>query len=251
MSIIDTVRSRSNRIVEMLSRPYRHGFLTVVLWLYIHVYFFIGAPTPGRTLYLPEVALDRAVPLEPTWMLVYGSLYFFVLLPLFVVRQYELFRRTLLAFLMVLTIAYVCFLVNPAMGPRPAKVLGEGFFAWALRINYSLDVPYNVFPSLHVSHSFVSALACYRVHRGVGIAAVLWASLIGVSTLYTKQHYIADVIAGMLVAFVAYVVLLRSSPRESIPEIDRRLAPARALNFIWIFGIVVACAWVAYQMRDR
>jgi hypothetical protein len=45
-----------------------------------------------------------------------------------------------------------------------------------LRFLYSSDPPYNCFPSLHAAHSFVSALTCYRVHRGVGIAAVLGAS---------------------------------------------------------------------------
>src|SRR2546422_643919 len=81
-------------------------------------------------------------------------------------------------------------LVYPTMPPRPARVIGEGFAVWGLRFLYSADPPYNCFPSLHVAHSFVSALTCYRVHRGVGIAAALCASLIGVSTLYTKQHYI-------------------------------------------------------------
>ena len=69
----------------------------------------------------------------------------------------------------------------------------------------------------------MSALTCYRVHRGVGIAAALCASLIGASTLYTKQHYVLDVIAGILLACLAYVVFLRNYPREKIPELDRRL----------------------------
>lgn len=241
-------RSTLNRLVETLARPYPHGPLIVVVWLYIHVYFFIGRPGPGPPFYNPEIALDRTVQLEPSWILVYASLYVFVLLPLLVVRQDDLFRRTLLAYLMVMTVAYLCFLINPTASPRPASVAGNDYFAWGLRLNYSLDVPYNCFPSLHVSHSFVSALACYRVHRGIGIAAVLWATLIGVSTVYTKQHYIVDAIAGMLVALVAYFVLMRHTPREVIPAIDTRLAPARALNVIWILAIILACTWVAYQM---
>ncbi len=248
MRFTDATRFGLDRIIRTLARPYPHGPLIVVVWLYMHVYFFIGSPGPGRTIYFPEIALDRAIPLEPAWILGYASLYLFVLLPLFVVRQDDLFRRTLLAYLMVMTVAYVCFLINPTASPRPATVPGAGYFAWGLRLNYSFDVPYNCFPSLHVSHSFVSALSCYRVHRGVGIAAVCWALLIGVSTLFTKQHYIADVIAGMLVALVAYAVLLRSVPREAIPEIDQRLAPARAFTVIAILAFVVACTWVAYQL---
>jgi membrane-associated phospholipid phosphatase len=87
------------------------------------------------------------------------------------------------------------------------------------------------------------------VHRGVGFVAVLWASLIGVSTLYTKQHYVIDVIAGALAAYVAYVLFLSSYPRDAVPESDRRLAPFRALGVVGIFGIMVACLWGLYRTR--
>ena len=161
------------------------------------LYFVIALFTRGRPTYAPEIALDRALPVKPAWMLVYASLYVFVvLLPVLVVRQQELFRRALKAYLMVMLVAYAGFLLYPTTGPRPDHVVGDGFAAWSLRLAYSLDPPYNCFPSLHVAYSFVSALTCYRVHRGVGAVAALWAALIGVSTLYTKQHYVADVIAG-------------------------------------------------------
>ena len=214
------------------------------------LYFVIAGLTRGRPTYAPDVALDRALSLQPTWMLVYGSLYVFVvLLPVLVVRQPELFRRGLQAYLMVMLVAYAGFLLYPTAAPRPAEVFGDGFAAWCLRLAYSLDPPYNCFPSLHVAYSFVSALTCYRVHRGAGATAALWAALIGVSTLYTKQHYVADVIAGALAAWVAYVLFLRRYPREAVPEADRRLAPIRALAAIGIYGIVVAGFWVAYRMQ--
>jgi len=132
--------------------------------------------------------------------------------------------------------------------PRPALVSGDGFAAWSLRLAYSLDPPYNCFPSLHVAYSFVSALTCYRVHRGVGAAAALWAGLIGVSTLLTKQHYVADVIVGALAAYAAYMLFLRRYQREAVAESDRRRAPFRALCAIGIFGIMVFGFWAAYQM---
>jgi len=214
------------------------------------LYFVIGELTRGRSTYAPDVALDRAVSLQPTWMIVYGSLYVFVvLLPLLVVRQQELFRRAMQAYLLVMIVSYVGFLLYPTAAPRPAQVLGDAFSAWSLRLAYSLDPPHGCFPSLHVAYSFVSALTCYRVHRGVGAGAALWAALIGLSTLYTKQHYVADVIAGALAAYVAYVLFLRRYPREAVAESDRRRAPLRALGVIGIFGIMVAGFWVAYQIQ--
>ena len=249
----DASRSRWSLGVEMLTRPYplsvRVVVTVVVLWVLVPGYLVIGALTRGRALHMPELALDRMVPLQPAWALVYASHLVFLVLPVLVMRQEEQIYRTFLAYLMVWSVGYVCFLAYPTILPRPApKVIGEGFFAWCLGVVYSADPPRNNFPSLHVAHAFVSALTCYRVHPSVGVAAGLWASLIAVSTLFTKQHYVADVIAGLLLAWVAYVVFLRRCPRVALPEADRRGAPVLVLGLIGIHGITVAGFWVAYMI---
>jgi len=130
---------------------------------------------------------------------------------------------------------------------RPAEVIGNGFAVWCLRFLYELDPPYNCFPSLHVAHSFVSALTCYRVNRGVGIAGAICAVLVGISTLFTKQHYILDVIAGILLAWAAYAIFLRRYPRSEVPDLERRLAPAFALCIIGIVVLALAGFWIAYR----
>lgn len=236
-------------VVQTLTRPYRLTISMVALMLLVPFYIFIGELMPGRPLHVPALPLDRAVPLEPVWALVYGSLYLFlIMLPVFVIRQEEQIRRTVLAYLTVWVVAYVCFLAYPTMAPRPVAVMGQGFGVWGLRFLYSADPPFNCFPSLHVAHSFVSALACYRVHRGVGIGAGLCAALVGVSTLYTKQHYVLDVVTGIFLAGVACAVFLRGYSRERVPELDRRLAPIIAIGLFAILGLAVACIWVVYRM---
>jgi hypothetical protein len=117
----------------------------ILLVSLVPFYLFIADRTRGGPQHAPEVALDRLLPLRPGWALVYGSLYLFlILLPVFVVRQQEQIRRTVLAYLMVWIAA-----------PRPEDVAGEGFMVWGLRFLYDADPPYNCFPSLHVAHSFV------------------------------------------------------------------------------------------------
>jgi membrane-associated phospholipid phosphatase len=193
--------------------------------------------------------LDRLVPLKPGWALIYGSLYLFlILLPVFVVRQHDHIRRTVLAYLTVWIAAYIFFLVYPTRAPRPSSVPGDGFMAWGLRFLYQADPPYNCFPSLHVAHSFVSALTCYRVHRGVGITAVVCAALVGLSTLFTKQHYVLDVIAGVFLACVAFAIFLRHDRLNEVPESDRLVAPALALIVVGIVGLVFTCYLVAYAL---
>jgi membrane-associated phospholipid phosphatase len=222
----------------------------LLLMALVPFYLFIANSIEDRTLHAPALALDHVLPLQPAWAMVYGALYaFLIVLPIVLVRQDDHIRRTFLAYLMVWIAAYICFWVYPTIAPRPTKVTGTGFLFWGLQFLYDADPPYNCFPSLHVAHSFVSALTCYRVNKSVGIGAIICASLVGLSTLFTRQHYVLDVIAGALLAGVAYLVFLRSYQRERIPELERRLAPLFAMCVIGIVGVGVSVFWIAYQLR--
>lgn len=237
-------------VAASLARPYRVTPAMVLLAALVPMYVFIPGMTAGRPLHAPALAIDRMLPLRPAWAFVYGTLYLFlIVLPVLVVRQQEQIRRTVWAYLLVWITAYVCFLAYPTVAPRPAKVMGEGFIVWGLRFLYAADPPHNCFPSLHVAHSFVSALTCYRVHRALGGAAVVSAALVALSTLFAKQHYVVDVVAGTLLAWVAYALFLRRYPRDGIPEAERRLAPAFALVAIGIVSLAVAVFWIDYQLK--
>jgi membrane-associated phospholipid phosphatase len=221
----------------------------VVLVSLVPVYLFIADRARHTAAHAPELALDRLVPLVPAWALVYGALYaFLIVLPVFVIQQQELIRRTVWAYLMVWIVAYIFFLLYPTVAPRSDTVVGEGFATWGLRFLYEADPPYNCFPSLHVAHSFVSALACYQVHRRLGLVAISSASLVAISTLFTKQHYVADVISGILLALAAYAIFLRSYSRANVPELERRLAPFLALVVAAIVGFGFTLYWVVYAL---
>ncbi len=239
----------SGSIVPAPRGRYANILPGVLLALLVPMYFVVGAWTTGRPLYVPELALDRAVPFEPAWAVVYSSLYLFAFLPLFVVTPQALLRRAVLAYLMAVVLAYVGFAAYPVAAPRPHSVTGHDFFAWCVRFIYWLDTPYNCFPSLHVAYSFLAAFTCYRVNRGVGLVALAWASLIGISTLFIKQHFLVDVLAGVFLAYAASLVFLRTYPRSAIPEIDRRRAPIRALTAVGLFALLVASFWTAYAVR--
>ncbi|HEX4438564.1 MAG TPA: phosphatase PAP2 family protein [Thermoanaerobaculia bacterium] len=230
-----------------LARPYRVTVPMVLMMLLVPCYIFIGDGMSGRPTHTPAISWDLAIPVRPAWALVYGCLYLFlIVLPVLVVRQEELIRRTVLAYLFVWITAYVFFVFYPTSAPRPAELAGDGFAAWGLRFLYGADPPYNCFPSLHVAHSFVSALACRRVNRRVGDAAMACASLVGLSTLFTKQHYVADVAAGVLLAGAAWAIFLRSYAREA-PDADRRAAPALATLVLAAIAVALLGFWIAYR----
>ena len=151
-------------IREVMRRPQPVTIPMVTLFAIIPLYLFLDGLVPGRTSYVPEIALDRWIPLQPAWSVVYGSLFLAAFLPVFVVHQQELVRRTILAFLLAWLTAYACFVAYPTVTPRPADLAGEGFFPWLLRHIWASDVEGNCLPSLHVAQCFIAAWAGSRSH---------------------------------------------------------------------------------------
>ncbi len=247
MSNVGSFAEARTLVTQSLARPYRVTVPMVLLVALVPFYIFIPELFPAHTRYFPALALDRALPLLPSWALVYGALYLFLIVsPVLAVRDEEHIRRTVYAYLFVWIIAYAVFILYPTEAPRPARVVGEGFAVWGLYMLYSSDPPYNCFPSLHVAHSFVSALTVFRLHRKLGIGAILAATLVALSTLFTKQHYVLDAMAGVLLAFVAYVIFLRAYPRDRVPALDRQAAPAMAMCVAALSALFLIGYWLLY-----
>ena len=254
MSARDAGRSRWSLAKELLTRPYPMSAAVLIptaVWaLLLPGYLVIQVYVHRGALHRPALALDRALPVLPSWTLVYGSLYLALFLPMVVVRTKEHLRRTLWAFVMLWVVGCIGWLSYPTTLPRPASAaIGGGFFAWCLRIAYGMDDPYNCFPSLHVAQVFLAAFTCHLVSRGLGRAAMVWASLVAVSTLFTKQHYVVDVVAGILLAYAAYFVFLRRHPRAAVPQLDVRIVPVVVGGFAGLHALLIAGFGVAYLMR--
>lgn len=243
--------SRRELVRQSLARPYKVTLPMVVLVGLVPIYLFIGRPAPGRVLHIPAIALDQAIPLVPTWSLAYGTLYaFLIALPVFVVREDEHLRRTVRAYLAVWITAYACFVAYPTVAPRPVSVDGDGFGAWGLSLLYNMDPPYNCFPSLHVAHSFVSALTCLRIHRGVGIGALFAAALVALSTLFSKQHYVLDVVAGASIAVVSFAIFVGARAQPPVPDLERQAAPILAVGLLACACLGLAGYWIAYRLLE-
>ncbi len=92
------------------------------------------------------------------------------------------------------------FLAHPIVGDFWAS---EAYSVWAG------DTTFNCFPSLHAAVSTICFYAWYRyskVRPGVATRAVATATLfittgVILSTLFLKQHYVADEVAGVLLAW--------------------------------------------------
>lgn len=119
-------------VVAMLTRPYplrpRVVVPAVALMLLVPCYLVIAVATRGWTVHMPATALDRMVPLQPAWSVIYLSYLLCPFLPVLMLRQEEQIRRTFLAWLLVWITGYVAFwCIRPSRRGRPTGRLGAAF----------------------------------------------------------------------------------------------------------------------------
>jgi membrane-associated phospholipid phosphatase len=152
-----------------------------------------NATRPPRELGL---AIDHRIPYRPGWVWIYSVLYYPVILYVNLVLQTPAeFTRVAFSFLMLLAFQVVCFLGFPVTTPEHWRSINgrrtwsERFLAFVQRF----DARSNSFPSMHTS---VATLAALHLHPHVGAWAWCFPLLIGISCLFTKQHYVVDVPAG-------------------------------------------------------
>ncbi len=144
---------------------------------------------------------DEVVRFRPKSLWLYVSLLpycFFVMLDVAPLRR--LLRGAVCVFLTSL-ISFRSFLKQPSCYPRPPLESEEGRLGKAWVTLRNVDLPSNTFPSLHVGHTvLLSFLLSRHLPKERSDAYVLWAMLLSLSTLTTKQHYVVDITGGILVA---------------------------------------------------
>jgi membrane-associated phospholipid phosphatase len=163
-----------------------------------------------RSTHLLDTALDRAIPFDVHAVWFY--LPFYVggfLIAVATCRDRRLYDRALVGIVLGAGLGAIGHWLVPAEYPRPAVLppyanASAAFLGWV----QTIDPPSNVFPSLHVAFAVLLALIL-RVHRPpVGAILLVMAALLSASTLITKQHFIADVVGGLVLgtAIAAWVL---------------------------------------------
>ena len=175
------------------------------------VYFGIGQAHLARSTEILRTRLDDAIPFWPWTSWCYLPFYaaiFIIAIAGF--RRRVLFNRAALTVVCVMVLGALGHLFIGAEYPRPVlhppyPDLSSGFLAAVQRI----DPPGNVFPSLHVAHTSLLSLLLVKDRPRLGALALVMAAMLALSTLTTKQHFIADVVAGYALAFAGRAFALR------------------------------------------
>lgn len=152
--------------------------------------------------------VDKLVPFNKYFILPYVSWYMFIAIfaAILCILDKERYLKLLITLNIGMITCYVIYYFYPTYVPRP--MITETDFLSNLVLNlYEADNPYNCFPSIHVLNSTLIALYVFKsekLNKWIkGICISVSGSII-LSTMFIKQHYFADVVAGIIFAYVLY-----------------------------------------------
>lgn len=187
------------------------------LFLFIIGYFAVGYLlinwiNQSRARYF-DVSLpgEEAIPFIAFFIFGYVLVYLSVLFLYLILDDINDFRRAAVTYFAVTTVHYILFLLIPVKcDMRPDLSQMNGLSVYLTHFYYIIDKPQNCFPSLHMAYSVSAILASWRNHSYMRIVFTVMALLVGISVILVKQHYIMDVVAGALMAFIMYAVVIKT-----------------------------------------
>lgn len=173
--------------------------------------YFLPLRYPLRRPLSLLLSIDSKIPFRPRWVWIYSFLYYpFVVSTILTIRDFRQFAYTAANFMILLVAQVTIAFFFPVKTPdrwrayNPQSSVSERF----LSVVHSVDKGGNCFPSMHVAVVTLSALhAANNLVGHFGMAAYfvfILPIVISLSTLFTKQHFIADVPAGAALAFATY-----------------------------------------------
>lgn len=167
-------------------------------------YLIVNHMVEGRELHELWTPMDRTWPFRQEFIWIYNFVYIVPLaIVLFVPRIQEV-RKAGLALACNALVAFPIFVVYPVTMPRPEDRLVLDWSGYMTDFIWQIDRPINCFPSIHVSVAFTVAFVVNRFSRLAGSACLLAAVAISVSTLYVRQHYVLDIVAGIALGAGSY-----------------------------------------------
>ena len=189
-----------------------YGFFPLVFSFVFNCLVYSGSRAVAGSWYHHNIEsnLDLRLPFLPQFLIIYFGCYiFWAANYILAARQdrkevYRFFTADIIS----RCVCLIIFLAYPTTNTRPV-ITDAGLWNQAALWLYSVDAADNLFPSIHCLVSWF----CYLGIRGNQKVPVWYqrvsmviAVLVFVSTLLTKQHVIADVAGGIVLAELCFCI---------------------------------------------
>lgn len=184
----------------------RYAFFSVIFCFVFNSLIYTGTQILMKNAkhYDLSTSFDYNIPFVPEWVFVYVICFAFWAVNYIIITRTghdEWFKFATADYLSRI-ICMVFFIIMPTTNTRPV-ITGNGLAENIMGFIYMADPATNLFPSIHCLVSWL----CYAGIRGrkniplwYRAFSCIFSIMVFLSTQFTKQHYIADVFAGVLIA---------------------------------------------------
>lgn len=184
---------------------------------------------------------ERRIPFLAFMILPYMSIDLFFVAGPFLCETREELRTLTRRIVLAIVAGGACFLLLPLRfafeRPAAAGWLGAIFDSFR-----TLDQPHNLVPSLHIALLTILIDLYMRHTAGLIRAALLvWFGLVGLSTVFTYQHHVIDVVGGLALAVVCFWAVPETAPAE--PVVPNSRVGGRYLAGAVMVGLLALAGW--------
>ena len=182
--------------------------MTIFLIVGVYQFYFF---TQNHMIKEPKrinMKIDNLFKFKGWWVWIYSGLYYpMIVLIVLTMEDMRHYNYTAMSFFLLLFMQMAFFRYYPVETPPEWRDFGESntISVRFMKFVQSYDDNTNCFPSMHVSVATLVALHMWtNVGDMVGYWPFLFPVLIALSALWTKQHYLVDVIAGAPLGWLAW-----------------------------------------------
>lgn len=168
--------------------------------------------------------IDEKIPAVPIFSYIYVISYaYWALNYILICRNSKpMCRRFVTAEVMGKAVCFIMFMLVPCTFARPDADTISGPGAWLLKIVYAMDEPTRLIPSIHCYASYMCVRPLFSkpfksFPPAYKLFSVVFTCLICLSTLYTRQHVIVDVFAGIALGEIVWIIthfMFKSQSKE-------------------------------------
>ena len=175
-------------------------FKHILIFLLVMVLYFVtNRLNVGREVYDFGIFLDNLIPLVTWFVYFYLAYFILMLIPFFISNNT---KSLTWRYCVSIIVSSLFFVIIPTSIYRPL-LENVNLNNYLVNMIHYLDKPYNLFPSLHAALLTLSFMFLYKHDKKLSYKLSPLFILSFISTVFIKQHYVLDLIGGVLVALIS------------------------------------------------
>ena len=195
---------------------YRHAWTLLYVFIYMAWFMWLERTITPDTPYTNiHVWIDDYIPFCEWFIIPYVLWFLYIPLVMgfvFFTSRSEFYKASAYMFIGMSICLFICTVWPNGQDLRMDEFTRNNICTRIISFIYTADTNTNVFPSIHVFNSVGAVILIFKNHilkkyKWVKIGSIVLSTLIILSTMFLNQHSIVDVIGGLVLGAIMYLLV--------------------------------------------